>query len=1042
MLLSDVAVKRPVVAIVLSVLLLVFGLVCYSKLGVREMPDVDNPVVSVSTSYQGASASIMESQVTTIIEDQLVGISGIDQITSTTRTSSSSIKITFEVGWDLTEGVSDVRDAVARAQRRLPDGADDPVVSKSNSDGDSALFVNLRSSTMDRTELTDFAERSVEDRLSLLNGVSSISYMGSLTKVMYIELDPERMAGYGVTGADIKAALNAGNIESPGGQLRNDVLSMSVRTERLYRTEEDFGYLEIRRGDDGYPIYLQDVAKVYLGAKNEDNTFKENGESTLALGVVAMSDANPMVVAQAVREQVALMQDFLPEGTVVEVGYDKTLFIENAINEVYSTLMVTAGLVVLVLYLFIGQARATLIPAITVPVSLISAFMAAYLFGFSINLLTMMALILAIGLVVDDAIVVVENISHHLKQGKSPLLAAYDGTREVGFAVIATTMVLVMVFLPIAFMDGMVGLMFTEFAVVLAMAVVFSSLIALTLAPAIASKVLKNEGKVNPLIRLVRTGIAWLERVYRQVLVLVLKGRWLAPVVIIACILGSGWLINKVPTQFAPTEDRGLIFAFVKGAEGTSYNRMAANMAIVEERMMGMLGQGLIKSFSIQTPAFGGRASDQTGFVIIRLEDWNDRELHASEILPMISNQLSGIADVSVRPMMPGFGGGSSEPVQFVISGPDYSELNEYAQALKTFANNSELMTGADVNYEEITPELLVRIDRARAAELGISVSDVATTLEIMLGGSSDTTYVERGQEYDVYLRANENHFNSAQDLSKIYLRAGNGELVTLDAVTIAEEVASAVTLSHQDKQKAITLSANLAGDATLGEALAALEAEAVRILPNGINVGYSGESKNLKENQSSVMLVFGLALLVAYLVLAAQFESFINPAVVMFTVPMGIFGGLAGLWMMDQSLNIYSQIGLIMLIGMVTKNGILIVEFANQLRDQGMSLNDAVVNAAARRLQPIFMTAMTTLFGALPLILATGAGAESRIAVGTVVLFGMAFATVVTLLVIPAMYRLISGHTRSPGYVAQQLAQQQQAQMLQEAPTTASSSS
>ncbi|QIZ77058.1 multidrug efflux RND transporter permease subunit [Ferrimonas lipolytica] len=1022
MLLSDIAVKRPVVAIVLSLLLMVFGVVSYSKLSLREMPDVDNPVVSVMTRYEGASATIMETQITTVIEDEMSGISGVDELTSVTRNGMSRIMVEFEIGWDLTEGVSDVRDAVARAQRRLPDEADDPVVSKDNGTGEPAIYVVLRSSEMDRTELTDYAERTLEDRFSLISGVSSIDYTGALTKVMYVQLDPQRMAGHGVTSNDIITALNNDNIESPGGELRNDVTTMSVRTERLYQTPEDFGYLEIKRSDDGHPIYLQDVAQIEIGAENEDSTFKSDGVVNLSLGVVTQSDANPVQVAQAVRAEVDRAQSFLPAGTELEINYDKTLFIDNAINEVYQTLMITAGLVVLVLYLFIGQARATLIPAITVPVSLISAFMAAYFFGFSINLLTLMALILAIGLVVDDAIVVVENIHHHIKQGKSPLLAAYDGTREVGFAVIATTMVLVMVFLPIAFMDGMVGLLFTEFAVVLAMAVIFSSIVALTLAPVLGSKVLTSKHKNNALINLVHGSLNKLENGYRKVLAIVMKLRYAAPVIIIACILGSGFLMQQVPAQLAPKEDRGIVFAFIKGAEGTSYNRMSDNMEIVEERMMQMLGKGLVRSFSIQTPAFGGRASDQTGFVIIQLEDWKARDTTAQEALPIIAKQLSGITDVMVRPLLPGFRGGSSEAVQFILSGSDYNELYRYATELKHFANSSGLMDGADLDFAETTPELVVSVDRARAAQLGISVDEIATTLEVMLGGRSETTFVDRGEEYDVYLRGNETQFNNAADLSKIYLRSSQGELITLDAVTHIEEVASARRLSHFAKQKSITVSANLLAGATLGEALDLLDAEANKILPTGINVGYSGESADFKENQSSTAIVFGLALLVAYLVLAAQFESFINPMVVMFTVPMGIFGGLAGLWFTGQGLNIYSQIGLIMLIGMVTKNGILIVEFANQLRDKGHTLEQAIIDAATRRLQPILMTAMTTLFGAVPLILSTGAGYESRVAVGTVILFGMAFATVVTLLVIPAMYRLISGHTHSPGHVAEKL--------------------
>ncbi|ABV86482.1 multidrug efflux RND transporter permease subunit [Shewanella pealeana] len=1022
--LSDVSVKRPVVAIVLSLLLCVFGAVSFTKLAVREMPDVESPVVTVMTTYEGASATIMESQITTALESELTGISGVDQIESVTRNGMSRITVTFLLGWDLTEGVSDVRDAVARAQRRLPDEAKDPIVSKDNGSGEPAVYVNLSSSVMDRTQLTDYAQRVLEDRFSLISGVSSVDISGGLYKVMYVQLNPELMAGRNITASDIVSVLNRENVETPGGEVRNDTTVMAVRTARLYQTPDDFNYLVLRTAADGSQVYLKDVANVFIGAENENSTFKSDGVVNISLGIVPQSDANPLEVAQDVHKEVDQIQKFLPEGTKLIVDYDSTVFIDRSIDEVFSTLAVTALLVILVLYIFIGQARATLIPAVTVPVSLISAFIAANVFGYSINLLTLMALILSIGLVVDDAIVVVENIFHHIEKGEPPILAAYNGTREVGFAVMATTAVLVMVFLPISFMEGMVGLLFTEFSVMLAVSVLFSSLIALTLTPVLGSKILKANVKPNRFNVWVESIFTRLENFYRKMVTKAVTLRLAAPLVIIACILGSGWLMQQVPAQLAPQEDRGVIFAFIKGAEGTSYNRMAANMEIVEDKLMPLLGQGVVKSFSIQAPAFGGRAGDQTGFVIIQLEDWNERTVNAQQALGIVAKALKGIPDVMVRPLLPGFRGGSSEPVQFVLGGSDYQELFKWAQMLEEEALYSPILDSPEIDYKETSPELVVTVDKERAAQLGISVAEVSETLEIMLGGRSETTFVERGEEYDVYLRGDENSFNNVADLSQIYMRSAKGELITLDTITHIEEVASALKLSHNNKQKSITLKANLAEGYTLGEALDFLDQKAIEMLPSDISVAYTGESKDFKENQSSIFIVFGLALLVAYLVLAAQFESFINPLVVMFTVPMGVFGGFLGLYLTGQGLNIYSQIGMIMLIGMVTKNGILIVEFANQLRDRGLEIEQAIIDASVRRLRPILMTAFTTLIGAIPLILSTGAGAESRISVGTVVFFGMAFATFVTLLVIPAMYRLISAATKSPGFVESQLNQ------------------
>lgn len=1020
--LSDVSVKRPVAAIVLSLLLCVFGFVSFTKLAVREMPDIENPVVTISSRYEGASATIIESQITTVLEDQLSGISGIDEISSTTRNGMSRITITFELGYDLNTGVSDVRDAVARAQRSLPEEADDPIVFKNNGSGEASMYINLSSSEMDRTQLTDYIERVLMDRFSLLSGVSSVDLSGGLYKVMYVKLKPELMAGRGVTTTDITQSLRSENLESPGGEVRNDAITMSVRTARAYNTPEDFDYLVVKRASDNTPIYLKDVADVYVGAENENSTFKSDGVVNVSMGIVPQSDANPLEVATLVRKEVDDIQKFLPDGTRLAIDYDSTIFIERSISEVYSTLFITGGLVILVLYIFIGQARATLIPAVTVPVSLISSFIAAYYFGFSINLITLMALILSIGLVVDDAIVVVENIYHHIERGEKPLLAAYKGAREVGFAVVATTLVLVMVFLPISFMEGMVGLLFTEFSVLLSMAVIFSSLIALTLTPVLGSQILKANVKPNRFNKFVDRVFKRFENGYRRVLVRALKFKWAAPLVILACIGGSYGVMQQVPAQLTPSEDRGVVFAFVRGADATSYNRMAANMDLVESRLMPLLGQGFLKSFSIQSPAFGGNAGDQTGFVIMILDDWDERDLTAQESLGEIRKALAGIPDVRVFPFMPGFRGGSSEPVQFVLGGSDYSELKDWAELLKQKAEDSPLMEGAEIDYSEKTPELVVSVDRQRAAELGIAVSEISSTLEIMLGGKKETTYVDRGEEYDVYLRGDENSFNNAADLSQIYMRSASGELVTLDALTHIEEVASATRLSHYNKQKSVTVTANLSEGATLGAALDFLDSQAIELLPSDISVSYSGESKDFKENQSSVALVFALALLVAYLVLAAQFESFINPLVVMFTVPMGVFGGFLGLFVMSQGMNIYSQIGMIMLIGMVTKNGILIVEFTNQLRDKGIEFEQAIIDASARRLRPIMMTAFTTLAGAIPLIISTGAGYESRVAVGTVIFFGMGFATLVTLFVIPAMYRLISVNTRSPGHVEAEL--------------------
>ncbi|MBY5990965.1 efflux RND transporter permease subunit [Ferrimonas balearica] len=1024
MLLSDVSIKRPVMAVVLSLLLTLFGLVSFTKLSVRELPDVDVPIVSITVTYEGASAAVMENQVTKPIEDQLSGISGIDTIESTSRNGSSQITVKFDLEWDILEGLSDVRDAVARAQRSLPDDADDPMVLKANVTGDAVIRLSLRSSEMDRIDLTDYADRVLVDRLSLVTGVSQVDLYGDLERVIYLQLDPSAMAGRGISVAMVENALNNQNLELPAGQLRNRDQVMSVRLERVLNSAEDFERVVVRYDEQGSPIYLSDIATIFDGAKTENSTFKSNGLNALGFAIGAQSDANPINVAKGVRALVDQIQPQLPAGMELEVAYDATIFIERSINEVYQTLFVTAGLVVLVLYLFLGQARATLIPAVTVPVSLIAAFMVAQFAGFSLNILTLMALILAIGLVVDDAIVVVENIFKHLERGSSPLVAAYEGTREVGFAVIATTAVLVMIFLPIAFAGGMVGKFFTEFAVTLAVAVIFSSLIALTLTPVMGSALLKANVKPNRFNAWVNRQFSALEQAYQRALERVIRYKWAGPAAIVLTLVAAALMFPRINTEFTPSEDRGVLFVYVKGAEGTAYDRMVKNMEAVEAKLLPLMSEeGPLQAMNFSTPAFGNRG-DQTGFFVLLLKDWAQRDQHSSEILAQLRRDLVGIPDVRVFPMGPGFGGGSSEPIQFVLGGADYDELDHWAHTLIEATAERPEVRDLDSDYSETTPELLARVDLDAAARVGISPRDIARTLEAVLGGVSRTTFVDRGEEYDVYLRGDIDRFTDASQLSGIYMTTPSGERISMASLVAFEEIGAAHRLKRYQRSKSVTIQGHVGEGHTLGEALALLEQTARDTLPADITVDYAGESKDYKENQADTFLVFGLALLVAYLVLAAQFESFINPLVIMLTVPLGIAGALMGLLLTGESLNLYSQVGMIMLIGMVTKNGILIVEFANQLRDKGLAFEQAVVQGASSRLRPILMTAFTTLFGAVPLLMATGAGAESRYAIGVVIFFGMALATVITLFIVPMMYRLMAKGTHSPDHRTKELAQ------------------
>ncbi|GAA3700477.1 multidrug efflux RND transporter permease subunit VmeF [Oceanisphaera sediminis] len=1019
--LSDLSISRPVLATVLSLMLCVFGLISFLELPLREMPDTTSPVVTVRTDYTGASAGVLETQVTKRLEDELSGISGVKFISSSTSDGRSSITIEFDPARNLDNAASDVREAVARASRGLPDDADAPIVTKDTGRNDVILWVTLRSTGMSPLALGDYAQNVLADRFSLLDGVSSVWVGGRKERVMNVRLDPVAMASRGVTVADIRAALRAQNVELPAGTLENSQQNFAARIQRGYDQAVNFQTLSIRRIDSGARVYLGDVAEIWEGEKPEDTLFRSNGQNVVGLGIVKQTQANTLDVVNEVKQAIIAQQPFLPEGAELTWTYDSSVFIDSAISEVYQTLMITVGLVILVIYIFLGQVRATLIPAVTVPVSLVSAFILAYALGYSVNLITLMALIMAIGLVVDDAIVVLENIHHHLEQGRSPLAAAYHGAREVGFAVIATTLTLVSVFLPIVFMGGIIGRIFTEFAVLLAGAVAFSSLVALTLTPVMASKILKPKQQPGWLASRFDAGFARLEQGYRRLLGSELSHRWWAPVAMVLALGLITLLFREVPQSLTPKEDRGVIFVLVRGAEGASFERMSRAMGEVEARLAPLQQDGTVTSLTVRTPGFGGGVN--SGIVIASLEAWDKREPSAEAIVGRIRGLTRDVADVLVIPILPSsIRGGSSSPVEFVLGGADYDELYGWAEQLQRLARDNPGLSDLDLDYAQTKPELLVEVDQQRAAKLGISVTEVADSLNVMLGGQGITTYARQGEEYDVYLKGQQDAFRQLSDLGGIYLRAGGGELVSLDNLVTLNEQGASPSLNHYNRKKAITLSANLVGNYSLGEALDYLDALVREQLPDNATVDYKGESLEYKSNQGDVAFVFGLALVVVFLILAAQFESFVHPFIVLLTVPLGLLGGLLGLYFTGMTLNAYSQIAMVMLIGLVTKNGILIVEFANQLRDRGQPFAEALIEASVRRLRPILMTAFTTVAGAIPLILASGAGAESRQAVGIVVFAGVALATLLTLFIVPAMYRLLARHTQSPEHQQRRL--------------------
>lgn len=1012
---SDTAVKRPVFATVLNLLLVVFGVFSFQAMSVREYPNIDIPVVSVDTVYPGASAAIVETQITQVLENQLAGIEGVRSITSSSLEGRSRITIEFQLSRDIDAGANDVRDRVARVLNLLPDQADPPQIAKADSDAQPIMWFVLTSDRLNNLQMSDYAQRFILDRLRSVPGVADVRIGGEQRYAMRIWLDRQRLAARGLTVEDVEEALRSQNVERPAGRIESAEREFVIRTPRPFLSAEDFENLVIRRAADGYIVRLRDIARVELGEENPRGFFRANGVSSLGLGILRTSTANTLEVAQGAKAEVERIRATLPEGMNIELNFDSSEFIQGALNEVIKTLFIAAASVIAVIFLFLGNARATLVPALTVPISLVASFILLNLFGFSVNILTLLALVLAIGLVVDDAIVMVENIHRRMELGEPVLLAAYRGAREVGFAIVATTAVLVAVFTPLAFLDGTVGRLFREFALALAAAVVCSSVVALTLAPVLATWMLKTGGKGRLLAALDRA-FERLASVYRGSLGYFVRRAWTGALILILIGAASAWGFQQLRKEFAPFEDRGGFFVNVVGPEGASYPYMQRVMGEVEAPLLERLG-GEIRRVLIRVPGFGGGDSVNSGIAIVTLEHWNDRDRKATAIAEEVAQELGRVTDARAFIIQrSGFGGGFNQPVQVAIGGSTYEELAEWRDRVLARAADMPALVRLDSNYRETQPQLDLRVSLERAGDLGIPVSDVARALETFVSGRRVTTFEDAGEEYDIILQAPDDARDSPRILEEIYVRAATGQLVPLSQLIEVRERAGAAALNRIDRIRTITLSAALAPGATLGQALEQLETVIRETLPERVQIIYQGESREFRESSQAIFFTFAMALLIVYLVLAAQFENFIHPVAIMSTVPLAVFGALASLMALGMTLNIYSQIGLVMLIGLAAKNGILIVEFANQRRDRGQPFEEALLDAASIRLRPILMTSLSTLAGAVPLILASGAGAEARSILGIVIFGGVAFATVLTLLVVPCFYALLCRRTGSPG--------------------------
>ncbi|APE00935.1 multidrug transporter AcrB [Alteromonas mediterranea] len=1014
MLLSDVSVKRPVFATVINLLLIIFGVVAFSMLSLREYPDIDPPIVSVSTTYTGASANIVETRITQLLEDRISGIEGIKNVTSTSRNGRSDITIEFKLSRDIDAAANDVRERVSRALNNLPDQADPPEVSKANSDESAVVWYNLRSTNLNTMELTDYAERVLVDRLSIVDGVARVQIGGGRRYAMKVFLDRNAMAARGITVSDVEQVIRAENVELPAGEVESTDRNFEVRVARTFLSPDDFSALTVAVGDNGYLVRLGEIAHVELTAEDDETEFRGDGVNMIGLGIIKQSKANTLDVARAAKAQIAKIEATLPDNIFIVPSYDSSVFIEASIDEVYETLGIAMLMVVIVIYLFLGNIRATLIPAVTVPVSIIAAFIVMYALGFSINLLTLLAMVLAIGLVVDDAIVVLENIYRRIEMGEPPILAAYRGAKEVGFAVIATTLVLISVFVPLVFLEGNIGRLFTEFALAIAAAVAFSSFTALTLSPMMASKILKKRTRSSGFGSWMDKRFSQLENGYFTALGKTLHQPILMLFLLVIAVVALVQLSEKVPSEFVPKEDRGNFFILMNAQEGASFESNAKNLEKIESILMPYRENGKINRLLVRTPGFGGNA----GIAIVGSADWDERDFSTFSLMDEISAKLNSVPDVRAFAIMRSgiSGGGLGRPVQFVLQGDTYENLVEWRDIVLEKAAQNPGLVRVDSDYKETSPQLLVNINRDRAADLGVSISDIGGTLEVMLGQRRVSTFLDRGEEYDVILEGIEEDFRSPNSIENLYVRSvRTGELIPMDNLLTFEEQATSSRLNRYNRMRAVTISANLAEGYTLGEALAYLENIVATELPDNVSIDYKGESQLYQEAGNSFIYVFMLALAVTYLILAAQFESWVHPLVIMLTVPLALVGAYIGLFFSGMTINIYSQIGLVMLIGLAAKNGILIVEFANQLRDAGMEFEHALKRAAAQRLRPIVMTGFTTVFSALPLVLASGPGAESRMVIGMVIFSGVLVSAFMTLFVVPTAYSWLARNTGSP---------------------------
>ncbi len=1008
--LSQMSIRRPVLATVFAIAIVIFGIAGFQFLGVREYPAAEGPVITVRAEYPGASSSVIESQITEPLENEVNTVSGIRTLTSVSREGRSTLTIEFALGDDLDRAANDVRDRVSAAMRRLPSDAEPPVVEKADADGNPIIFINVHSDQRDLLELTDIADNIFRSRLQTIDSVARVDIWGSKEYAMRLWMDPDKLSAYALTPIDVRNALARSNVELPSGRVEGDAIELSVRTlSRLDDDPEVFENLILKQNGDR-TVRFRDIGHAEVGPLNERTILKRDGVPMVGVVIRPQTGANEIAIADEFYRRLDQIKTDLPDDIQVEMGFDTTEFIRDSITEVKQTIFIALVLVCLVIFFFLREIRSTIIPLITIPIALTGAFFIMYISGFTINVLTLLALVLAIGLVVDDAVVVLENIYSKIEQGLAPIQAGDTGIREIFTAVIATTLALTAVFTPIIFMEGLTGMLFREFGVTLAGAVIISSFIALTLTPMLATRVLKKHDTPPRFHAATEPFFSGLADSYRNALRAFLDHRWLALVLMAVCLGSIGYFWTVLPRELAPLEDRSLMVLRITGPEGANYDYMESVMDRLDRVLMEEVPEREA-AISVTSPGFGAATTVNSGFSRLALKPPDRRERSQAEIARDLGGKVQGIPEAEIFVSQPATirTGGRGLPVQFVVQHPNFDRLTDMLPGFLEMARDRPELGFVDVDLEFTNPEVQVHIDRDRAEALGVSVRDVSETLQAALSQQRFGFFLREGQQYEIVGQVLRENRLTPDQLNLLSVRGNNRSVVTLDNLIDLRETVAPAVLYRFNRFPSTTFSANLADGYTLEDGIRAMREVAAEMLDEGYSTDLAGESREFEETGATMLYVFAFALVLVFLVLAAQFESFRDPATIMLTVPLALAGGMLALWYFGEGLNLFSQIGLIMLIGLVTKNGILLVEFANQRKEAGRTLRQAVEEAAARRFRPILMTTISTIFGVMPIALAVGAGSQSRIPLGVAVIGGLIVGSLLTLFVIPAAYLTIS---------------------------------